>query len=133
MELCPVVHFELPAKDRKRSSQFYSKVFGWKAQQMGAEMGNYIVLQTTETDEKGMIKKPGAINGGIYESTDDELSQHPSVVISVSNLESFMEKVKQEGGKIHGEPQDIPGVGRFVSIVDTEGNRISILQPLKMV
>ncbi len=28
----PVVHFEMPAKDRKRMAGFYSEVFGWKAQ-----------------------------------------------------------------------------------------------------
>lgn len=25
----PVVHFEMPAKDKKRVADFYSKVFGW--------------------------------------------------------------------------------------------------------
>lgn len=35
----PVVHFEMPAEDRKRLSKFYSSVFGWKMQEMGPEMG----------------------------------------------------------------------------------------------
>ena len=26
----PIVHFELPAKDKERSKKFYSEVFGWK-------------------------------------------------------------------------------------------------------
>ena len=30
-----------------------------------------------------------------------------------------------------GEPQDIPGVGRFISVIDTEGNRVSMLQPTR--
>jgi predicted enzyme related to lactoylglutathione lyase len=29
-----------------------------------------------------------------------------------------------------GEPMDIPGVGPYVSFFDTEGNRVSLLQPL---
>jgi len=29
-----------------------------------------------------------------------------------------------------GEPMDIPGVGKYVSFVDSEGNRVSMLQPL---
>jgi len=28
----PVVHFEMPAKDRARVSEFYTKAFGWKMQ-----------------------------------------------------------------------------------------------------
>ena len=48
----PVVHFEMPAEDRKRMSDFYSKVFGWQTQMMGSEMSEYVVVTTTEIDEK---------------------------------------------------------------------------------
>lgn len=37
----PVVHFELPVEDRDRASEFYSTVFGWEANKLGPEMGNY--------------------------------------------------------------------------------------------
>jgi predicted enzyme related to lactoylglutathione lyase len=36
----------------------------------------------------------------------------------------------EAGGKVLGEPMDIPGVGRYVSFFDTEGNRVSMLQPI---
>ncbi len=32
MKMNPVVHFEMPAEDRKRMADFYAKVFGWKTQ-----------------------------------------------------------------------------------------------------
>ena len=48
----PVVHFEMPAEDRKRMAGFYTNVFGWKIRQLGPEMGNYMVVSTSETDEK---------------------------------------------------------------------------------
>jgi predicted enzyme related to lactoylglutathione lyase len=48
----PVVHFEMTAEDRKRMADFYTKVFGWKIQQLGEEMG---VLVTT-TDSLGKTK-----------------------------------------------------------------------------
>ena len=32
----PVIHFEMPAEDKKRMSNFYTNVFGWQTQQMGA-------------------------------------------------------------------------------------------------
>ena len=129
----PVVHFEMPAEDRKRMSDFYSKVFGWKTKQLGKEMGEYVVVTTTEVKEgPGMMnrpKTPGAINGGFYQKTNDPLSQYPSIVIAVEDLEESMEKVRMSGGKISGKPENIPGVGWFVSVIDTEGNRISMLQP----
>ncbi|MGN6186204.1 MAG: VOC family protein, partial [Thermoanaerobaculia bacterium] len=45
----PVVHFEMPAEDRERMSEFYAKVFGWKTQPQGPEMGDYVVVTTTES------------------------------------------------------------------------------------
>jgi predicted enzyme related to lactoylglutathione lyase len=32
-----------------------------------------------------------------------------------------------------GEPMLIPGVGQYVSFMDSEGNRVSMLQPLPRV
>ena len=134
----PVVHFEMGYEDRVRMVKFYETVFGWKMQQMGEEMGNYVVAQTAETDADGMVQTKGAINGGFYRKTDDPLSQAPSVVVSVQDVKAAMKAVEAAGGKILGsrnekgehilEPQMIPGVGLWISVMDTEGNRFSILQ-----
>jgi predicted enzyme related to lactoylglutathione lyase len=93
-------------------------------------MGNYILVTAAESDSNGQPKNPGTINGGFYEKTEDPNSNHPSFVIAVDNLDTHMKKIQQGGGKIVGEPTDIPGIGKFVSFVDTEGNRLSILQAL---
>jgi predicted enzyme related to lactoylglutathione lyase len=53
----PVVHFEMLVEDRKRMADFYNKVFGWKIQQLGEGMGNYVLATTTDSDEKGGTKK----------------------------------------------------------------------------
>jgi uncharacterized protein len=126
----PVVHFEMPAEDRKRMADFYTKVFGWKTQQLGEDMRNYVLATTTDSDEKGP-KKPGAINGGFFQKTDDKPAQYPSVVIAVEDIREHMLNVEKSGGKVLGEPVDIPGVGLYVSFFDTEGNRVSIVQPVR--
>ena len=128
----PVVHFEMAAENGKRMSEFYSKVFGWQTQQLGEEMGGYILVSTTETDRNGMPKNPGAINGGFYKKTDDLVSNHPSVVISVDDINASIGKVKSSGGKVLGEIQEIPGIGKYISFLDTEGNRVGMLQPSPM-
>ncbi len=128
MKMSPVVHFEMPAKDKKRVLEFYTNVFGWNIQQMGEDMDNYILATTTESDEKGP-KKPGAINGGFFEYKNEDGFQYPSVVISVDNLKASIEDVKKAGGKIVGLQMEIPGVGSFISFQDTEGNRVGMLQP----
>ena len=124
----PVVHFEMSAEDRKRMSEFYSKTFGWQTQQLGPEMGNYVLAMTTESDDNGP-KKPGTINGGFFTKSDDMPAQYPSVVIAVDDIGQSMKKVAQSGGRVLGEPMDIPGVGKYVSFFDTEGNRVSMLEP----
>ena len=126
----PVVHFEIPAEDRKRIANFYTKVFGWKTQQLGEDMGNYVLVTTTDSDENGP-KKPGAINGGFFQKTDDKPAQYPSVVIAVEDIREHMMNVEKSGGKVLGEPMDIPGVGLYVSFFDTEGNRVGMIQPTR--
>jgi predicted enzyme related to lactoylglutathione lyase len=125
----PVVHFEMPADDRKRMADFYTTVFGWQAQLLGEEMGNYVAVTTTESGENGRPKMPGAINGGFYPKTKDMPAQYPSIVIAVENIHESMKEVAAAGGTVLGEPVDIPMVGSYVSFIDTEGNRVSILQP----
>jgi uncharacterized protein len=132
----PVVHFEMPADDRDRMADFYSKAFGWEPQKLGPEMGNYIIVKTTETEQNGFPKKPGIINGGLFPKTKD--NQYPSVVIAVDDIREHMKIVEEAGGKIlggdfkAGEPDDIPGVGLYCAFIDTEGNRVSMLQPKGM-
>lgn len=128
----PVVHFEMPFKNAKRTAAFYTKVFGWQAQGMGSDMGNYIVVATTETDKNRMVKRPGAINGGFFPyDLKKPGQQHPSVVIAVDDIKAHMKKIEMGGGTVLGKPVEIPGVGWYVSFKDTEGNRVSILQPTR--
>jgi predicted enzyme related to lactoylglutathione lyase len=125
----PVVHFEMPAENRERMAKFYSKAFGWQTEMLGPDMGDYVMVTTTESDENGP-KKAGAINGGFYPKKQDWPAQNPAVVIAVEDIKSSMAKVSEAGGKVLGDPMEIPGVGQYVSFVDTEGNRASILQPV---
>jgi predicted enzyme related to lactoylglutathione lyase len=129
MKMNPVVHFEMPYDNRVRTAKFYESVFGWQTQMLGEDMGNYVLATTTETGESGP-QKPGAINGGFFPKKPDWPAQYPSVVIAVDNVKESIKKVIAAGGKVLGEPMEIPGVGQYVSFIDTEGNRVSMLQPI---
>ncbi len=124
-----VVHFEMPYENRERMAKFYQSAFGWQTQMLGDEMSNYVVATTTETNDAGPTK-PGAINGGFYGKMADRPMQYPSVVIAVDDVKRSTQKVVAAGGKVLGEPMEIPGVGQYVSFVDPEGNRVSMLQPM---
>ncbi len=125
----PVVHFEMPYEDRERMAKFYRSAFGWKIEMLGEEMGSYVLATTVETGEKGPTR-PGAINGGFYPKKPDWPAQYPSVVIAVTDVKKAAAKVVKSGGSVLGEPMEIPGVGSYVSFIDPEGNRVSMLQPI---
>ena len=92
-------------------------------------MGNYVVVSTTETAPDGRPTAPGAINGGFFPKSPD--NSVPSVVIGVEDIKAHAKKVAAAGGKVMGEPVEIPGVGWYLSFIDTEGNRLSMLQPTR--
>ena len=124
-----VVHFEMPYDNRERVAKFYGSAFGWQMQMLGEDMGNYVLATTTETDENGPTK-PGSINGGFFQNKPDWPMQYPSIVIAVDDIKESVKKVMDSGGKVLDEPMEIPGVGQYVSFIDTEGNRVGMLQPI---
>jgi uncharacterized protein len=126
----PVVHFEMPYEDHQRVSDFYSNVFGWNMHKLGSDMGDYILAGTAEMDDDMMIKEPGSINGGFFPPSADS-PRKTTVVIAVDDIGEAIKKVPESGGKINGEPVEIPGIGKCVSFTDTEGNLVGMLQPVK--
>jgi predicted enzyme related to lactoylglutathione lyase len=94
-------------------------------------MGDYTMVTTAVPGERVNLPPQaalGAINGGLFPFKADWPMQHPSVVIDVEDLDAAMARVAAAGGDILGEPMVIPGGGRYVSFVDTEGNRNSMMQ-----
>ena len=126
MKSNPVVHFEMPYTNPKRVSKFYQSAFGWDMQYL-PKMGKYVLAVTSPMTKDNMHKNKGAINGGFYPKTKTSNTTH--FVLSVDNLEESMKVVKKAGRKVLGKPMDIPGVGNFVMIKDSEGNKVGMLQP----
>ncbi len=127
----PVVHFELPYHNADRASKFYRAVFGWKCTILGPQKGDYILLTTCEKDAKPG-KPAGAIDGGMFPFKEDWPAQYPSIVIGVGDIEESMQAISRHGGEVLGPPHSIPGTGKYVAFMDTEGSRLSILEPISM-
>jgi predicted enzyme related to lactoylglutathione lyase len=129
----PVTHFEMPAENKDRMRKFYETVFGWQTHQLGPEMGSYVLVTTTETNEQRMVTKPGTINGGFFQRTKPD--QPTRITISVTDIRGAMKQIAASGGTVlggmqnPGEPDEIPGVGLYATFIDTEGNHASMIQP----
>ena len=121
----PVVHFEVQADDLARAKAFYEKTFGWKIEQMMKKEEGGMDYWGVTTGESG----PG-INGGLYErpKEGDKFYLY-DCTIEVPDLDKAVEAVKTNGGTITKEKMEIPGVGFFAGAKDTEGNRLSIMEP----
>ncbi len=125
---CPVVHFEMPYEDPERVANFYAAAFGWESRHLGPEMGDYVLAETGQSRD-GRPQVAGQINGGFYPNKPDWPGQNPSVVIAVDDIAARIALVKAAGGEVLGEPMEIPGIGHYVAFRDSEGNRVTMLQP----
>lgn len=120
----PVVHFEIQADDVDRAKKFYENVLGWKIDQMMKKEESGMDYWGLTTRPEG---QPG-INGGLYQRGDDKLYTYDCTV-QVEDLDTAIDAVKANGGKITKEKGEIPGVGWFAGALDTEGNRFGLMQP----
>lgn len=122
-----VVHFELPFDDKNRAKKFYSEIFGWQINEM-PEIP-YTVVTTTPPDEHMIPIEPGAINGALVERSVD--SPGPVITISVDSIDEHLQKVRAAGGKVITPKGEVPNMGYFAYISDTEGNIIGLWENWK--
>lgn len=127
-----VQHFEIPADDTARARKFYEETFGWNTAEWPMQDGStYVGLHTGPTDEKYMVKESGFINGGMFKRGGNFAPKGVVITPVVKDINTSIEKVKANGGKIIAEPKIIPDMGIYAYIEDTEGNVIGLWQDLK--
>ncbi len=119
-----VVHFEIPADDVDRARDFYRQAFGWNIQPM-PEM-DYTIVSTTETDESGMPKDPGAINGGMAKR--DASFSTPVITVDVDDIDVALEKIGSLGGSTVTERTAVGDMGWAAYFKDSEGNLMGLWQ-----
>jgi uncharacterized protein len=121
----PVVHFEIPAKDVKRASAFYSKAFGWNLKQFpGFE---YWSVATTDSDQNGMPKAPGSINGGMGKK-GEMAPKSVTITVSVADIDTALKAIKKLGGSQVGKKMPVGDMGWSAYFEDSEGNLIGLWQ-----
>jgi len=122
-----LVHFEIPADDLKRAKGFYKDIFGWKIEDVPNM--DYTMLYTTEVDEKYMPKEKGVINGGMWKR--ERSNEGPVLVISVSSIDDYAEKIKKNGGEMLMSKQKVGDMGYYAKFTDPEGNIMGIWENIK--
>jgi predicted enzyme related to lactoylglutathione lyase len=106
--------YELMTADVEASKKFYSKLFGWVAEDVKAGGMPYTVVKVSGKELGGMMGMPPEAKGwGIYVTVDD--------VDATAGLAETL------GATILVSPRDIPDVGRFCVIKDPQGAVISVI------
>jgi uncharacterized protein len=123
-----VVHFEIPAQDTDRADKFYSEAFGWDITKAPLGQG-YDLANTVDSDEQGLPKEPGAINGGIGQR--DEVFNAPVLVIDVESIDQALAKVEAAGGQALMLKQQVGDIGLYARFKDPEGNVMGLWENLK--
>lgn len=108
----PVVHWEIEAQDPEKSAAFYGQLFNWT-------IGDGAVRQIGPG-----IGAPEPITGHIRGG------QRSAVVLNIQvlDLRATLDRVAGLGGKVLREPYDLPTGVTIASILDPEGNRITLVQ-----
>ena len=110
---------ELFTEDPAKSVAFYQAIGGFevKAQEMPG-MGTYHVLESDGKPRAGILKSPMP---GIPQSW--------MPYVQVESADATHDKAKRLGADVKVPPMDVPGVGRFAIVTDSQGAAIGILQP----
>lgn len=119
-----IVHFEIPADNMDRASQFYKKTFGWEMQPVPGQ--DYTLVMTTETDPQTGPKEKGAINGGLAKRQD--YFPAPSLSVNVKDIDKALKEVKANGGEVVQGKKNAGGFGFTAIFKDSEGNYMGLWQ-----
>jgi predicted enzyme related to lactoylglutathione lyase len=111
---CPVVHFEIIAKDGPKLQRFYADLFDWQIDANNPQ--NYGLVETGGE---------GGINGGIGPGEPTGITFY----VQVRDLQAALEKAEKLGGKTLMPPMEVPGAGVTLAMFsDVEGNRVGLLK-----
>jgi predicted enzyme related to lactoylglutathione lyase len=127
----PVTWFSIPAQDTDRAMDFYSDVFGWKAQPLTEEADaifDYNVVVNSPGDKDFVPERTGRVNGCIVKQATGIST--PVVLVEVDDLEDSARKVVAAGGTVASDRIKMKSLnGDFMLVRDPEGNMIEIFEP----
>jgi uncharacterized protein len=112
----PVVHFEIGCRDRVRTGDYYSKLFGWEITVAGPASN----IQTGS---------PQGIAGHLT-SLGHEPEHYTMFYVDVEDVQAALDKAIALGGKKVVGPIAIP-TGTFAWFMDPDGNTVGLLKPAK--
>src|SRR5579872_5731108 len=91
---------------------------------------DYIMVGTAESDENGMPKNPGSINGGMAKRGGPV--ENIVVTIAVKDIDNTLRTIEKLGGKTVVGKTPIGDMGFTAYFKDSEGNTVGLFQSAGM-
>jgi predicted enzyme related to lactoylglutathione lyase len=110
---------ELTTTDPQAAAKFYSQLFGWTTQDMGADMGHYLMASVGDTGVCGLMGMPEGAPAGMPPQWGS--------YVTVDKVEPVLARCSELGGSTLVPPMDVPGVGRMAVLRDPQGAVLSIM------
>ena len=117
------VWIDLGSTDPKAAREFYTKLFGWKAEpEKDPAAGGYAMARFGDKDVAGIGgKQPGDPSPSAW-----------SLYIGTTDVNALAKKIEAAGGKVIAPGFDVMDVGRMAVFQDPSGAFISAWQPNTM-
>jgi predicted enzyme related to lactoylglutathione lyase len=103
---------ELASPDPARARDFFAELLGWSVE--------------PEESGYGVIRRDGAINGGIRPPQDGEPT-HWLVYFTVASCDETVAAIREAGGSVIAGPMDTP-VGRVAAVGDPQGAAFALFE-----
>jgi predicted enzyme related to lactoylglutathione lyase len=113
-----VIHFEIPAKDPKKSMKFYSDALGWEFDKWDGPIPYWFT-------KCGPKSHPGIEGAIAQKESDDDIVVN---TIDVQDIDTVIKKIEKSGGTITNPKHAIPGEGWIAYFKDIDGNMFGIMQ-----
>jgi predicted enzyme related to lactoylglutathione lyase len=113
--LNPIVHLELHTGNLPRACDFYTRLFGWRAEMIKVRCGSYLTLDLGN-----------GVEGGVIETETEQPLWLPYA--EVADLAEATGRAQELGASVLLEPREGPAGWRSV-IAAPAGSEIALWQP----
>ena len=105
--------FEIPVADKGRAAEFYGNVLGEPLGTMDGPDGPMSVFMGAEGPAGALIEGP-CVDGGVR------------VYLNCDDIDAALGRVAAAGGRVTQERTSIGPFGFIATLIDTEGNTVSL-------
>jgi predicted enzyme related to lactoylglutathione lyase len=107
--------------DVKAAARFYSQLFGWQAEDLGEQAGNY-----------HMFRQAGKTVAATSPLMNENQPTAWTTYVATDNAKETAKKVTDAGGQVMVEPMEVMDQGTMAVFIDPTGAAISVWQPAAM-